>query len=311
MAMDWDKLRVFHAVAQAGSFTHAGEELNLSQSAVSRQISALEEDLGVPLFHRHARGLILTEQGETLYTTAHDVFDRLTLVQAAISDSKSKPSGTLRVTTTVGLGSTWLTPRIGEFLNHYPDINVTLICDDRELDLGMREADVAIRISEPTQPDLIKRRLFSVTSGIFAAREYLETHPPINSVEDLDEHNIILYGEHAPTTFRNVNWLRSYGTKEHANRQAILEVNNVYGLVLAVESGLGISSIPDYMVRGNKNLVRVLPELEGPTFDTFFVYPEEMRNTKRIAVFRDFLLRQVREWQLELGAERGGSEAAE
>ncbi len=147
--MDWDKLRIFHAVAQAGSFTHAGEELHLSQSAVSRQVSALEDDLSIALFHRHARGLILTEQGELLYQTAQDVFSKLSTVQATLSDSRARPVGELRVTTTVGFGSTWLTPRIGEFLENYPEIEVSLICDDRELDLGMREADVAIRMAMP------------------------------------------------------------------------------------------------------------------------------------------------------------------
>ena len=138
-AMDWDKLRIFHAVADAGSFTHAGHELGLSQSAVSRQISALEEGLNVPLFHRHARGLILTEQGEVLYRTAHEVFTKLTAAQTRLMDSKEKPSGELRITTTVGLGSVWLTPRLKEFTELYPQINVTLLLDDRELDLAMRE----------------------------------------------------------------------------------------------------------------------------------------------------------------------------
>ena len=113
--MDWDKLRIFHAVADAGSFTHAGHELGLSQSAVSRQISALEDALNVPLFHRHARCLILTEQGEMLYRTAHEVFTKLTAAQTRLMDSKEKPSGELRITTTVGLGSVWLTPRLKEF----------------------------------------------------------------------------------------------------------------------------------------------------------------------------------------------------
>ena len=95
--MDWDKLRIFHAVAEAGSFTHAGELLNLSQSAVSRQISALEESLNVPLFHRHARGLILTEQGELLYRTAHEVFAKLAMAEAQLERKKAnQPSGWLR-----------------------------------------------------------------------------------------------------------------------------------------------------------------------------------------------------------------------
>ena len=86
--MDWDKLRIFHAAADAGSFTHAGDKLHMSQSAISRQVSALESDLGVTLFHRHARGLILTEQGELLYRTAHDVLMKLETVRTHLTDSR-------------------------------------------------------------------------------------------------------------------------------------------------------------------------------------------------------------------------------
>ena len=172
-AMDWDKLRIFHAVADAGSFTHAGHDLGLSQSAVSRQISALEDALNVPLFHRHARGLILTEQGEMLYRTAHEVFTKLTAAQTRLMDSKEKPSGELRITTTVGLGSVWLTPRLREFSEIYPQINVTLLLDDLELDLSMREADVAIRLRRPTQPDLIPSGLNRALRGqLFRRKRY-------------------------------------------------------------------------------------------------------------------------------------------
>ncbi|MGE0847401.1 MAG: LysR family transcriptional regulator, partial [Flavobacteriaceae bacterium] len=99
--MDWDKLRIFHAAADAGSFTHAGETLGLSQSAVSRQVSALEQELRTPLFHRHARGLILTEQGELLYRTAHQVFMQLQGVKTRLSDSRERPNGDLKITTTL------------------------------------------------------------------------------------------------------------------------------------------------------------------------------------------------------------------
>lgn len=295
--MDWDKLRIFHAVAQAGSFTHAGEELHLSQSAVSRQVSALEDDLSIALFHRHARGLILTEQGELLYQTAQDVFSKLSTVQATLSDSRARPVGELRVTTTVGFGSTWLTPRIGEFLENYPEIEVSLICDDRELDLGMREADVAIRMAMPTQPDLVKLRLCTIHTHLYAAPEYLDRHGAPKVLEEIDEHDLIVYGEEAPPTLRNVNWPLFIGLKAHNQRKPRLQVNNIYGLLLAAENGLGIAALPDYMVWGNNRIVRVLPEVQGPSFDTFFVYPEELRNTKRIHVFRDFLAEAVQNWK--------------
>jgi DNA-binding transcriptional LysR family regulator len=295
--MDWDKLRIFHAVAQAGSFTHAGEELHLSQSAVSRQVSALEDELSVPLFHRHARGLILTEQGELLYKTAHEIFGKLSTVQASLTDSRAEPAGDLRVTTTVGFGATWLTPRIGKFLDRYPEINLSLICDDRELDLAMREADVAIRMSMPTQPDLVKLRLCTIHTHLFAAPEYLERHGAPKSIEDFDQHDLIVYGHEAPPSLRNVNWPLFIGMASHSQRQPRLQVNNIYGLLLAAEAGLGIAALPDYMVWGNNRISRVLPDVQGPSFDTFFVYPEELRNTKKVQIFRDFLTEAVQNWK--------------
>jgi DNA-binding transcriptional LysR family regulator len=296
--MDWDKLRVFHAVAEAGSFTHAGDALNLSQSAVSRQISGLEESLQVPLFHRHARGLILTEQGELLFRTARDVFAKLSMTEAMLSESKERPKGPLKVTTTVGFGSTWLTPRIREFLELYPEINLTLLLDDGELDLSMREADVAIRMSPPRQPDLVQRHLLTVKSGAFASPDYIKKYGVPAQPEDLDDHRIVIYGDDTRPPSPTVNWLHDAGMRPGTERRPILKVNNIYGIFRAVQSGLGIGSIPNYMVQETGELVRVLPELAGPTIDAYFVYPEELRPSKRIAVFRDFLIRKVAEAKL-------------
>lgn len=294
--MDWDKLRIFHAVAEAGSFTHAGEVLNLSQSAVSRQISALEESLKVSLFHRHARGLILTEQGELLFRTAHDVFAKLAMAEAMLADTKDKPRGELRVTTTVSFGMLWLTPRIKEFSDLYPDIRVHLILDDDELDLGMREADIAIRFRAPVQADLVQRRLVQVTNHLYAAPSYLKRFGAPKNIDDLDNHAILAYGAAVPQPLADVNWLLAKATDPQRPRKPVFTVNNIYALMLAVESGLGIAALPDYVARGNTKLTQVLPDSAGPTFDTYFVYPEELRDTKRIAVFRDFMLRKVAEW---------------
>jgi DNA-binding transcriptional LysR family regulator len=293
--MDWDKLRIFHAVAEAGSFTHAGESLNLSQSAVSRQISALEESLNVSLFHRHARGLILTEQGELLYRTAHEVFAKLAMAEAQLSESKDRPKGQLKVTTTVALGSTWLTPRMGEFLDVYPDVTVDLLLDDRELDLSMREADVAIRMAPPRQPELIQRHLMTVHLNIYAAPAYIKRYGLPKTAEELDNHKVIVYGEATRPPVPDTNILMRLGAKGDERRRPSLTVNNVYAIQRAAEAGLGLAALPEFMVQGSSNLVRVLPEVEGPRIDAYFVYPEELRNSKRIQVFRDFLLRKVAE----------------
>jgi DNA-binding transcriptional LysR family regulator len=292
--MDWDKLRIFHAVADAGSFTHAGHDLNLSQSAVSRQISALEEDLRVPLFHRHARGLILTEQGEVLYRTAHDVFTKLAAAKTRLMDSKEKPSGELRITTTVGLGSVWLTPRIKEFMELYPDIQVQLLLEDEELDLSMREADVAIRLRRPTQPDLIQRKLFTVHHHVYASVDYVKHFGIPKSAAELDKHKIMVFQGASYLTY--VNLLLSVGRPENDLRVPALRVNSAYGLRRAVQAGAGIAVLSDYLVAPDMNLVQIELEIETPEFDTYFVYPEELKDTKRVTVFRDFLVSKAREW---------------
>lgn len=295
--MDWDKLRIFHAVAEAGSFTHAGETLNLSQSAVSRQISALEESLKTPLFHRHARGLVLTEQGEVLYRTAHDIFAKLAMTEAVLTDAKDRPRGELKVTATVSFGSNWIAPRIREFADLYPDVVVTLLLDDHELDLSMREADVAIRMRKPTQPDLIQRKLISLHYHIYASPEYLKRFGMPKNLDDLEQHRLITYGDGAPSPISDVNWLMTAGMPAGRKRHTVLTVNNTLAILRAVESGLGIAAIPDYLADGNARLVPILTEMKPPAFDAYFVYPEELRHSKRIAVFRDFLLRKVSDWR--------------
>ncbi|WP_193187442.1 LysR family transcriptional regulator [Nisaea sediminum] len=296
--MDWDKLRVFHAVAEAGSFTHAGETLNLSQSAVSRQISQLEDSLKVALFHRHARGLILTEQGETLYRTAREVFAKLAAAEASLSEGKELPRGPLKITTPVAFGSTWLASRIGRFLELYPEITVNLIIDDGELDLGMRQADVAIRLSPPRQPDLIQRHIKNIKLHLYASPSYLKQAGVPQTAEDLQNHRLVLFGDTPHPPFPNVNWLRDLATggnrRVHMNTFA---VNNYYAILRAVQGGVGIAAIPDYLAKEDSSLVRVMPDVEGPQVPAYFVYPEELRHSKRITVLRDFLIQEVAKTQ--------------
>jgi len=291
--MDWDKLRVFHAVADAGSFTHAGDTLSLSQSAVSRQVHALEESLGVMLFHRHARGLILTEQGELLYRSVHDVFHQLAMTEAVLTDSKERPEGPLRITTTVAFGSTWLTRVIKRFIDDYPGIEVSLILADTDLDITMREADCAIRFAMPTRGDLIQRHLRTVRSRLYASPDYLRGHGMPKSLEDLDGH-LIVFGDDGPVPTPSINWPLALQVHDQGLRP-VLKVNNIYGIYRAVVSGLGIASLPSYMARLSPELVHVLPDLVGPEIDMYFVYPEELRDSMRISMFRDFLVRSLNE----------------
>jgi DNA-binding transcriptional LysR family regulator len=298
MPLDWDKLRVFHAAAKAGSFTHAADALNLSQSAISRQVSALEDEVGVPLFLRHARGLKLTEQGEMLYNTANDVLVRLENARIRLADSKDTPSGTLRVTTTAGLGAGWLTDRIPEFTEAYPDINLQLIFSNEELDLGMREADCAIRLSQPMQPDLIQRKLFTVHFHIYAAPSYLAKYGAPNSIAEIGKHRMVTFGEPVPAYLRDVNWLEvAISQSDSMETPRFLQINDLRSIRRAVQAGAGIAMLPDYLVGEDSGLQRLLPETEMPSFDTFFCYPEAIKHAAKMKAFRDFLLSKARQWQ--------------
>ena len=294
--MDWDKIRIFYTVAEAGSFTRAGDDLALSQSAVSRQVSALERELKAPLFHRHARGLILTEQGDLLFRAAKDMRLRLENTRARLEETSERPSGELKVTTTVGLGSLWLTQRIAEFLDTYPDVRISMILTNEELDLAMREADVALRLRRPAQPDLIQRRLFTVHFHIYASTDYVKRFGEPKSVDDLDQHRLLSFGGDQPPYLMSVHWLATIGREGQPPRDYHMVVNNIPALRSAVETGAGIAVLPDYAVDGNTKLVQLLRDVETPSLDTYLVYAEEMRNVARVQAFRDFLVAKAQRW---------------
>ncbi len=293
--MDWDKLRIFYAVAEAGSFTHAGETLNLSQSAVSRQISTLEESIGVSLFHRHARGLILTEEGELLHNTAGEIFGKLAMIEGQIADSRQLPEGPLRITVAEFIGSTWLAPKLAQLKKDHPDIQLTMLLDDRILNLSMREADAAIRLYKPEQPDLIQKHMTSIHFCICASKDYLKKNGTPKSVKELQKHTLIGYPENVTAPFADPNWLFRMADVEPENNRNVIMMNSIYGIYEAVLSGAGIAALPDYMVAREKNLVTFLPSVSRPPVEVYFVYPEERRNSRRIDMFRDFLLKTIQD----------------
>jgi DNA-binding transcriptional LysR family regulator len=294
--LDWDKLRIFHTAAESGSFTHAAEKLGMSQSAVSRQISALEDDLGLKLFIRHARGLVLTEVGEQLFRTAHRMHWELQQVETQMSESQDVPTGPLIVTTTVGIGSTWLSSRLDEFLKLYPLIQLEIRLNDAELDLAMREADVAIRLHRPNQSEMIQRKLFTVHNHFYASNGYVDEFGMPASAEDLDNHRIVSFGEPVPSYLGDINFLERMGRSDSSPRRAALRVNAIYGMMQACRAGIGIAMLPDYVTEKEDGLVQILPEIELPAYEAYFVYPPALKNSKRVGVFRDFLVSKAREW---------------
>ena len=295
--MDWDKLKIFHAVAEAGSFTSATVTLNLSQSAISRQIQSLEDDLKVKLFERHARGLTLTENGEYVYKTAHEVISKLKEVETSLGDQKNKPSGKITITTVRSFGTHWLTPRIQEFMQLHPEMEVELIFDDKELDLSTRQADIGIFMRRPKQLNYIQKKLIDINYHIYGSNAYLEKFGMPKTVNDLNKHKFISFGRGTPSPVYNPDWAIKIGMKDSKKRKSIMKVNSVMGLLLAVESGVGLAALPDYLVVQSKNLIKVLPKIEGPITEAHFVYPQSLKNVARVQAFRNFLYSKISEWR--------------
>lgn len=304
--MDWDKLRVFHAVADAGSLTHAGDQLHLSQSAISRQIRGLEEQVGATLFHRHARGLLLTEQGELLYQATIEMTKRLTHAAAQIKDLKDEVFGDLRVTTTAGFGTSWLAPRLPALFEAHPDLSVHLNLTESTLDLGMREADVAIRLGAPKQADLIRRPLMDSRMRLYGSREYLAAHGEPRTAADLEERRFICFSPEAPQPEASRKWLAGkYGGQRYSH----LTMNSYFGVLKAAIAGIGVAALPDYVTRGFPELVNVMPEDVSEPFTIFFCYPEELRRSQRVLAFRDFMLAEVAEFNRQ-GTEQAADKSS-
>tara|TARA_A100001015_G_scaffold235604_1_gene267453 strand:+ start:3164 stop:4054 length:891 start_codon:yes stop_codon:yes gene_type:complete len=295
--MDWDKLKIFHTVAEASSFTKASTILNLSQSAISRQIQSLENDLKVQLFERHARGLVLTENGEYLFKSAHEVISKLKDVESNLIGQKDALKGKLTVTTVVSFGTTWLTPRIKEFMDLNPDIEIELIFNDEELDLATRQADIAIRMRRPKQLNLIQKKFVDFNYHIYGSTEYLEKNGYPKSLKDLDKHKFITYGKGAPSPVYNPDWVLKIGARDGKKRKSVMKVNSVYGLLLAVQSGVGLAALPDYIAHNKRGITKVLPNEPGKPTETHFVYPSSMKNNARLVAFRNFIFSKVNEWK--------------
>jgi DNA-binding transcriptional LysR family regulator len=296
-SIDWDKLKTFHAAAQSGSLTKAAEELGISQSAVSRQIAALEDRMNLPLFYRHARGLTLTEEGTVLFKAAADVHGQIAKTLANVQNVRGLPQGVLRVSSPISLGSNWLTTVLPEFMKAYPEIEVQLILEDSEHDLTAFDVDCALRPWPSTQGDLIQRKLGQITQSLYASPGYLTQYGAPTSAEDLDNHKIVAFGDLLPSKLQSSNWVLSAGRGDREPRKPVMSTNNLHGIMRAAEAGIGLAGLPDYMVASSRRLVQILPDVRGESLDLYFVYPSELRGSAKAKAFREFLQRITRATQ--------------
>jgi len=292
--MDWNKLKAFYEVALNNSISKASINLNISQSAISRKIQDLELNLKTPLFIRHQKGVRLTEQGENLFNSVNKILMLIEEFEQKLQDKKTKPSGKLTINTTLGFGATWLTPRINKFTDQYPDMNISLLFSDEEVDLLSRKADIAVRVKKPTPASLIFKKFVSFHFQIYGSSAYLQKKGIPRSVGDLDKHDLICFGTGSPSPVSNIDWILKIG-KKRGKRRSKFTVNSIYGMSLAVAKSAGLAALPNYIVADKPQLVRVLPTIQGPLYQTYFVYPERLKNDRRLEIFRDFLFKESKD----------------
>jgi len=287
--MDLDKLKIFYATAQAGSFTKAAARLNLSQSSISRHIGHLEDNLKTALFYRHPRGLYLTKEGEVLLSSAKTIFKEIEFAKNLIAERSEEPKGTIKVAMCAGWAATLLVPYVGEFTAKYPKISLNIFGSDTNPDLALNEADVAIYPSMPDQSNLIQEYLMSFHLRLYASQEYLDKFGTPKTPADLDHHRLIAYGDHSHA-FSNLSWHLSLGTSLGRFRKPYMQINSSILHYRLAEAGIGIVTLAkERSVPKVSSLVEVLPDYPGPTLEVYYIYPEHLKNSKRVQVLQSFL----------------------
>lgn len=293
--MDWNKLKSFYHVSNILSISEAAKLMNISQPALSRQITHLEQRLGYALFFRTSRGLVLTDEGVILYESVEKMFKEAERAQTQIQELSDFPAGKVRIATTIALGENWLPHYVPKFLNIYPHVQLDIVASEKEFDLQTKEADVAIRTYMEDKPYLIQEYLTSFHLGLYASESYLKEYGSPTSLEDLDQHRLLAFGDQDTDTTNEVNWILEAGTSS-ATREPYLSVNTHFGLIRMAEAGAGIASVPkEYAAEHHAftNLVPVLPHLQGPVVDVYYSYLEDCKGIKRIQTLKNFLKQKM------------------
>lgn len=287
--MNLDKLKVFYSVAQAESFSKT--DLNLSASVISRHVSDLEYHLKSNLFTRSTKKVQLTPEGQKLYAICHRVFGELENLKEKIASNYDEFNGTLKITTPTGWVSMFIIKALQPFLDQNPNIHLNIRSSDHIPNFLKKETDLALLSFAPNDPDLIAIKLIDMNFALYASQKYLDEFGTPKSVEDLSNHRLVAHGEDQNHPIVDTNWHLNLGMPRGMKRQPYLTVNDLfyageagYGIVPLIEKNVFLKSSP---------LVKILPEIQGPTISSYGIYPKGSPAIQRINRFLDFLQNQL------------------
>lgn len=293
MKGDFSAIPVFVAVVERGSFSSAAEKLGMTKSAVSKRISVLEDNLGVRLFNRTTRSVVLTEAGERFSDYARNVVAIANEGFSALNNLQGIPKGTLKINAPMTFTRLHIVPYIKEFLDSYPDVKVILSMDDRIVSLVDGGYDVGIRIGELENSSLIAKRIAECKSVLCASPEYLETHGTPSKPEDLSHHNCINY-----SLFQGgVEWTFYKDSKNlKVEPKGNFIVNNSDAISEVLLNGLGICQMPTFIVAEHlksQRLVTFMDEYALPKHAIYAVYPERKHLPEKVRVFIEFISQKL------------------
>lgn len=295
--MDLNLVTAFVEVVEAQSFTGAARALGLPKSSVSRRVTELEKELGVPLLHRTTRKLSLTDAGRAYFEQAGQALAGLEAAAEAASGMDAEPRGTVRVAAPVDVAVMGLASVLAEFSQRYPDITVELSLATRKVDLLEEGFDIGIRAGGSSDPNLVVRRVGSATLGLYAARSYLERRGTPKKLDDLEKHDCVLFrGQDGKAVWRldgpsdEVSTIEVHG---HVSVDEMLFVRQ------AIVAGLGIGLLPSFVQEACRgplkpgDLERVLPAYGIRGVDLSVVTPTGPKRPRRVTLLRDFLVEQM------------------
>ena len=287
--MQWEGISEFVYVAENESFTLASKKMAISTAQVSRQISALEKRLNIKLFYRTTRKVSLTEEGRIFYQHCRSVLDGLEAAERAITNLQSKPQGKIKLTAPVTYGEQQILPLVNDFMQQYPDVEVSAYLSNRKIDLVEDGYDLAIRLGKLNDSSMMAKKLGKRTNYVCAAKQYLDIHGIPHSISELNQHRCLL------GTLDYWHFQES-GREKSIRVTGPIRYNSGYSLTDAALKGLGIVQLPDYYVQqhlASGKLVSLLENYRAPEEGIWAMYPHNRHLSPRIRLLVDYLARQL------------------
>ncbi|MEM9530429.1 MAG: LysR family transcriptional regulator [Pseudomonadota bacterium] len=287
----WSDIALFLAIARNGNLSAASEQVGMSQPTLGRRLQALEKRLDATLFVRGGRRLVLTDAGHAILENAERMDREMSAIGRAMDVHARGLSGEVTITATEGIGTDWLAPELVDFHRSYPDIVIKLKVGSRALDLIHREADIAIRLGRPTQPDLIARKLVDVSFGLYGECGYLKSRKAIRSLDDLHDHSFV--GLELPDGSTTITFSDESPLAARPGR-LVFSTNSPSAQISATRAGYGLAVLSSRWAAMYPELERVLPDVEVHRAELWLVTHEELKHSARIRAVSDAIVERVK-----------------